>query len=61
MNGYPSCGAVGGKKDVIDTASTGLPGNGPYAYVAGTTSGNVLSAAACYYTFCELEKPGVLD
>jgi glutamate-1-semialdehyde 2,1-aminomutase len=61
MNGYPSCGAVCGKAEIMDALSTGLPGDKPYAYVAGTLSGNTLSAAAAYYTFVELEKPGVIE
>ncbi len=61
MSGYPSCGAVGGRADVMDTASTGLPDGRPYAYVVGTLSGNTLSAAAAYYTITELEKPGVME
>jgi len=46
MNGYPSCGAVGGRKDIIDTAHIGVPDERPTTYVGGTLSGNVLSAAA---------------
>jgi glutamate-1-semialdehyde aminotransferase len=61
MNGYPSCGAVCGKAEIMDTASTGLPDNRPYAYIAGTLSGNTLSVSAAYYHICELEKPGVID
>ena len=61
MNGYPSCGAVGGRAEIMETASTGLPDGRPYAYIAGTLSGNLLSVAAAYYTIVELEKPGVMD
>ena len=61
MNGYPSCGALGGRAEVMETLSTGLPGAGPYAYLAGTLSGNTLSVAAAYHTLRELEQPGVLD
>jgi glutamate-1-semialdehyde aminotransferase len=61
MSGYPSCGAVGGKAEIMDTASTGLPDERPYAYVVGTLAGNTLSSAAAYYTFVELEKPGILE
>ena len=61
MNGYPGCGAVCGKEEIIGTASTGLPDNKPYAYIAGTLSGNTLSTAAAYYNILELEKPGVLQ
>jgi glutamate-1-semialdehyde aminotransferase len=61
MSGYPSCGAVGGRADIMETASTGLPDERPYAYVVGTLSGNTLSAAAAYYTFVELEKHGTIE
>ncbi len=61
MSGYPSCGAVGGRADVMDTASTGLPDARPYAYVVGTLAGNALSAAAAYHTFVELERPGTIE
>jgi glutamate-1-semialdehyde 2,1-aminomutase len=49
MSGYPSCGAVGGRAEIVDTASTGLPDEKPYAYVVGTLAGNALSAAAADY------------
>jgi glutamate-1-semialdehyde 2,1-aminomutase len=61
MNGYPSCGAVGGRKDIMDTANTGIPGDGPSAYIGGTLSGNVLSAAAAYFTLQELRQPGTME
>jgi glutamate-1-semialdehyde 2,1-aminomutase len=61
MNGYPSCGAVGGRKDIIDTAHTGVPDARPTTYIGGTLSGNVLSAAAAYHTLCEISREGVLD
>lgn len=61
MNGYPSCGAVAGRKDIIDAAATGLPDGGPFTYIGGTMSGNVLSATACHQTLVELSRPGVLD
>ena len=61
MNGYPGCGAVCGKAEIMDTAGTGIPDGRPFAYIAGTLSGSTLSAAAAYYTILELEKPGVMD
>ena len=61
MNGYPSCGAVGGRRELIDTANTSIPDGRPSTYIGGTLSGNVLSAAACCATVRELRKPGVLD
>lgn len=61
MNGYPGCGAVAGRADVMGTATTGLPSAGPFAYIGGTMSGNTLSAAACFHTLAELNRPGALD
>ncbi len=62
MSGWPSCGAVCGRADVMETASAGvIPDGRPFAYLAGTLPGTVLSAAAAYYTFVELEKPGVME
>jgi glutamate-1-semialdehyde 2,1-aminomutase len=62
MGGWPGCGAVCGKADVMETAAAGvIPDGRPFAYLAGTLAGSTLSAAAAYYTILELEKPGVLD
>jgi glutamate-1-semialdehyde 2,1-aminomutase len=62
MGGWPSAGAVGGRAEVIDTATVGvIPDGKPFSYIAGTLSGNTLSAAAAYYTILELEKPGVIE
>jgi glutamate-1-semialdehyde 2,1-aminomutase len=61
MNGYPSCGAVGGRKDIIDTAHTGVPDHRPTTYIGGTLSGNVLSAAAAYHTLTLLSADGVFE
>jgi glutamate-1-semialdehyde 2,1-aminomutase len=61
MNGYPGCGAVGGRRELIDTANIGPPDERPSAYIGGTLSGNVLSAAACCATLEALHEPGLLD
>lgn len=61
MNGYPGCGLVGGRKELIDTANTALPDERPSTYVGGTLSGNVLSATACCVTVRLLRRPGVLE
>jgi glutamate-1-semialdehyde 2,1-aminomutase len=62
MGGWPSCGAVCGSAEVMETATVGvIPDGKPFAYIAGTLPGNTLSAAAAYYTIIELEKPGVID
>jgi glutamate-1-semialdehyde 2,1-aminomutase len=61
MNGYPSCGAVGGRKEIIDTAHTGIPDQRPTTYIGGTLSGNVLSTAAAYHTLSLISRPGVIE
>ncbi|HEV2999814.1 MAG TPA: aminotransferase class III-fold pyridoxal phosphate-dependent enzyme [Solirubrobacteraceae bacterium] len=61
MNGYPSCGAVGGRKEIVDTANVSVPDERPSAYVGGTLSGNVLSAGACVHAVRLMREPGVLD
>ncbi|MEU8231239.1 aminotransferase class III-fold pyridoxal phosphate-dependent enzyme [Actinoplanes sp. NPDC048967] len=61
MNGYPGCGVVAGRADVMSAAGTGLPSDGPFAYIGGTMSGNPLSMAAAYHCMAELARPGALD
>lgn len=61
MNGFPACGAVAGKKEIMDTASTGLPTDRPFTFVAGTLSGNALSMAACKYVVNYLRTSDALD
>lgn len=61
MGGYPSCGAVAGKAEIIDTFSSAIGVGGRTAFVAGTLAANVLSAAACYFTMVELEESGAID
>ncbi len=46
----------------MEVAAPGAALDGkPFTYLAGTMTGNTLSAAAAYYTFVELEKHGVMD
>jgi glutamate-1-semialdehyde aminotransferase len=61
MNGFPSCGAVGGRADIMDAAHTSIPYQQPYTYVAGTLSGNALSVAACKYVVSTLSQSDVLE
>ncbi|MFF4031270.1 aspartate aminotransferase family protein [Streptomyces sviceus] len=61
MNGYPSCGAVGGRREIIDTAHIGVPDERPTTYIGGTLSGNVLSAAAAYHTLGIITRDGVFE
>jgi glutamate-1-semialdehyde 2,1-aminomutase len=61
MGGYPSCGAVAGRAEIIDTFSSASGAGGRTAFVAGTLAANVLSAAACYCTIVELEESGAIE
>lgn len=61
MNGFPSCGAVGGKKDIMDAANTSIPTKFPFTFIAGTLSGNALSMAACYHVVSTLRHSNLLD
>ncbi len=46
-HGYPSCGAVAGRKDVMKVCAGSL---GEKIYVGGTLAANPITTAACYYT-----------
>ena len=61
MNGFPSCGAVGGKAAIMDAANTSIPYQEPYTYVAGTLSGNALSVAACKQVVTTLANSDLLE
>jgi glutamate-1-semialdehyde 2,1-aminomutase len=61
MNGFPSCGAVGGKSEYMDAANVSIPYKTPYTYVAGTLSGNALSVAACKYVVSTLATSNLLE
>lgn len=45
-HGYPSAGAVGGRKDIMSVCHGGL---GEKIYIGGTLAANPISTAACYY------------
>jgi glutamate-1-semialdehyde 2,1-aminomutase len=61
MGGYPSCGAVAGRAEIIDTFGGATGVGGRTAFVAGTLAANVLSTAACYFTMVELEESGAIE
>ncbi|HJX60964.1 MAG TPA: aminotransferase class III-fold pyridoxal phosphate-dependent enzyme [Dehalococcoidia bacterium] len=61
MGGYPSCGAVAGRGEIMDTFSGATGVGGRTAFVAGTLAANVLSTAACYFTMVELEETGAIE
>ena len=52
-HGYPSAGAVGGKKEVMDVCHAGL---GQQPYLGGTLAANPISTAACYHAIRLMEE-----
>jgi glutamate-1-semialdehyde 2,1-aminomutase len=62
MHGYPSCGAVAGRKDVMAMCSAGAGGAmGKHAFVAGTMAANSISASACYYATRLIEEHNAIE
>jgi glutamate-1-semialdehyde 2,1-aminomutase len=54
--GYPMAGAVGGRKDIMQTCAAGIESGKKRAYVGGTLSANPLTCAAGYYAIKEIER-----
>lgn len=52
-HGYPSAGAVAGRKDVMAVCHGGL---GEKIYIGGTLAANPISTAACYHALRLMEK-----
>ena len=62
MHGYPSCGALGGRADVMDVLAGGEGSAlGGHAFVAGTLAANALSAKASYYALKFVEEYKAYD
>lgn len=60
--GYPSAGGLGGKKEYMKFLSAGIAGGKQKkALVGGTMAANPLTAAAGYYTLCEIEKQNAAE
>ncbi|MBU3916630.1 aminotransferase class III-fold pyridoxal phosphate-dependent enzyme [bacterium] len=59
--GYPSAGGLGGKKEYMKFLAAGIAGSSKKALVGGTLAANPLSAAAGYYTLCEMEKTQAVE
>lgn len=55
-HGFPSSGAVGGRKDVMSNITIDVEAGGNNAFVGGTLRGNPLTAAATYWTLKLMEK-----
>lgn len=62
MHGYPSCGAIGGRADVMDALAGGEGSAlGGHAFVAGTLAANAMSAMASYYALKYVEEYKAYD
>lgn len=60
--GYPSAGGLGGKKEYMKYLSAGIAGGKvKKALVGGTMAANPLTAAAGYFTLCEIEKTNAAE
>lgn len=61
-HGYPSCGAVGGRKEVMNVCSAGVGGTmQSQAFVAGTLSGNHLTTAATYFALKLVDEENAIE
>ena len=52
-HGYPSAGALAGRKEIMDLLGAGM---GVRPYVGGTLAANPISSAACYHALKLMEK-----
>jgi len=52
-HGYPSTGAVAGRKEVMDVITRGM---GQKPYLGGTLAGNPISTGACYHAIRLMEE-----
>ncbi len=58
--GYPSAGALGGKRKYMKYLGAGIESGSKKALVGGTLAANPLTALAGYFTICEIEKTNAL-
>ena len=54
-HGFPSSGAVGGRKDIMSNLTINVEPSGNKAFVGGTLRGNPLTAASTYWTLKLME------
>ncbi len=60
--GYPAAGALGGKKEVMESLAGGIGGKkGKKAHVGGTLAANPLSSMAGYVTLKEIERTNACE
>jgi glutamate-1-semialdehyde 2,1-aminomutase len=58
-HGFPSAGALGGKKEIMECLA-GLDPAKPKPFVAGTMAGNAISTAATYWTLRYIEEENAI-
>lgn len=54
--GFPSSGAIGGRRDVMSCLSSGVANASTHVLVGGTLSANPVSCVAGYTAICEMER-----
>jgi len=59
-HGFPSSGAVGGKRDIMNCFA-GLNPEKPKVFVAGTLAGNAISTAASYWAIRYIEETDAIN
>ncbi|MFX1274262.1 MAG: aspartate aminotransferase family protein [Promethearchaeota archaeon] len=60
-HGFPSAGAIGGRREVISVVAGGIAGGARKAYTGGTIAANPLTCAAAYHTINLIEKENALE
>ncbi|MHA1191591.1 MAG: aspartate aminotransferase family protein [Promethearchaeota archaeon] len=62
-HGFPSVGAVGGRRDVMDVVSGDVDEKigSKHAFIGGTLRGNPLTAAATYWTLKLIEQENAIE
>jgi glutamate-1-semialdehyde 2,1-aminomutase len=59
-HGFPSAGALGGKKEIMECLA-GLNPSKPKPFVAGTMAGNAISTAATYWALRYIEEQDAIS
>lgn len=59
-HGFPSSGALGGKKEIMDCVAGMAPGK-PKPFVAGTLAANAISTSAAYWAIHFIEEEKAID
>ncbi|MGV9171234.1 MAG: aspartate aminotransferase family protein [Promethearchaeia archaeon] len=60
-HGFPSAGAVGGRKDIMNVVSGDVETGGSHAFIGGTMRANPLTVAATYWTIKILEETNTIE